>query len=822
MRRILPRSRIDASLARHWHLDNAQVAARRIQYGTNDIIETHSNHWVTLMKDTAKDPMIWFLIATSILFAILQNYNQTVILLLATVPLITMDALLHWRTQVSTQSLSSHLATRALVMRNGREHTLPAWELVPGDLVIVPSGTAVPADGIFVAGENLQVDEATLTGESFPVQKQLLTQLPSEKSDPMIDECYWGLAGTQLLTGRALLRVVYTGPTTLYGQIVHSALHSSQERTPLQQAIAKLVFALIIGASMLCIILATVRYLQGFGIIDALISAATLAIAALPDEFPVVFTFFLALGVYRLAKKKALVRRAVSVENIGRISYICSDKTGTITEGHFQLARTLAARGDDTWLLRIASLASRHDSGDLLDHAIAEAAQQQHIDITQRLHTYPFTEERKRETTLAKDDQGRMIAVTKGAPETIMALCQLDKGEEAHWHTQIRELASLGYKVIACAIAQLAPEAALEEPQSHYEFAGLLGFADPPRHGVREAIAACQQHQIHVLMLTGDHPDTARAVAREIGLGGASPHVLVAEDLTLPLADHTPIAFRDIDVIARAIPTQKLAIVKALQRDGEVVAVTGDGVNDVPALKASDIGIAMGERGTSSAREVADIVLLDDNFDSIVNAIREGRQLFTNLQLSYMYLILIHLPFVLSAAILPLLGYPLLYYPIHIVLIELMIHPTAMLGFQAQPIDNPHLITRKSRQIRFFSTRDWWCLWLVGGGLTLLVVISFIGLVSAGDAITHARAIVFALLALGSVAITLGLNLPPTLSAQIICACILIATPFCTQLPIIAQFLYFTPLHVHDWLIILFIGISAFACLRWGKASSSP
>ncbi len=819
MRRILPISRIHSSLASDWDLDDIQVDTQRSHYGTNDIIETHSNRWATLAKDTAKDPMIWFLVATSILFAILKNYNQSAILLLATLPLITMDALLHWRTQVSTQSLSSHLATRALVIRHGTELTLPTWQLVPGDLVIVPSGTAIPADGIFVGGNNLQVDESTLTGESYPVQKQLLTHVPQYNATPVIDECYWGLAGTQLLTGRAHLRVVYTGAETLYGQIVHSALQTTQERTPLQQAIAKLVFALIISATILCVILAIVRYAQGFGLIDALISAATLAVAALPDEFPVVFTFFLGLGVYRLAQKKALVRRAVSVENIGRITYICSDKTGTMTEGRFQLARYLPATGDALTLLRIATLASRPDSGDLLDMAITEEAQKHHLTLAKRLCTFPFTEDRKRESTIiANDDGTHLMVVTKGAPETVMARCRLDADAHAHWLTQIQQFASLGYKVIACATAQLAPGAAMIEPEAGYEFSGLLGFADAPREGVAEAIAACEQYQIHVLMLTGDHPDTARAVAREIGLGGDAPNVMLAQDLATRLETQSPIDFRNIDVIARAIPTQKLAIVTTLQRAGEVVAVTGDGVNDVPAIKAADIGIAMGERGTSSAREVADIVLMDDNFDSIVNAIREGRQLFTNLQLSYQYLLLIHLPFVLSAAILPLLGYPLIYYPIHIVLIELMIHPTSMLAFQAAPVASHQITARKPRQVRFFTLKDWLSIFTVGLYLTVLVVMSFMLLVAAGNSVAHARAVAFALLAFGGVAITLGLSQPRTMSAQIICACIILATPCGIQIPIIAQFLYFTPLPAHEWLAIIVASGLAYALLRLRKS----
>ncbi len=804
MRRPIILSRIKSSIASDWSLDAIEVEKRRIQYGANDITEIHTNRWLELALNTIKDPMIWFLIITSILFLILKNYNQAIILFFAIIPLIGIDAFLHWRTQVSTQNLKSRLATFAIIIRNGIENKISIWEIVPGDLVVVSTGMIVPADGIIIAGKNIQIDESTLTGESFPAQKQLLSFLPDGLSDPAVESKHWGFAGTRLLTGTALLRIIYTGKETLYGEIILSALQTLQHRTPLQKAIDKLVFMLIIAATIFCIILAGARFYQGYGIIDALLTAAILAVAALPDEFPLVFTIFLGVGVYRLAKKKALVRRAVSVENIGRITCICSDKTGTITEGYFKLVQWFpTAPFTDRDLLHIARLASRNESGDLLDLAIIEETKQQKITTEKAIATFPFTEDRKRETALVSINTSRILAVTKGAPELILSISNISAAVKEIILKQIATLAATGYKILACAQSHIEKTTELAEPKNNYQFVGLLAFSDPPRKDAIEAVRHCRESKIHVLMITGDHPETARAIAKNIGLGKGEPKVMIAEDVKHYLQQNDGDYFRKIDVIARAIPLQKFDIVKALQSVGEIVAVTGDGVNDVPALKVSDISIAMGERGTQSAREAADIILLDDNFGTIVNAIAEGRQLFKNLSLSFKYLLMIHIPFVLSAAFIPLLGFPLLYYPIHIVLIELIIHPTALLVFQDLPKEGKLTPIQRHKKIQFFSWKDKLGILLVGTFSTALVILGFIFILHITKNVEHARALTFAILCFTSIAITIGLSSLRIWITRIIISAIIIILILLMQFSFSAKFLYFTPLHIDDWIFII-------------------
>ncbi len=805
---MLPLLRINQNLSANWNLSSTEAEKRRAQYGNNDIVEASTNRWHQIIEDTSKDPMIWFLVGTSFLFALLGDYQQTIILLIATIPLIGMDAFLHWRTQASTSSLSQHLATYASVIRDDTERSVPANTLVPGDLVLIKAGDYFPADGILIKGENLQTEESSLTGESLPVSKQILSPSSQFTTDnnPYIDYPHWGFAGTRLLTGEAWLRVAYTGKESLYGEITHSIVETQQVRTPLQIAINKLILLLIFLASTTCIILAVVRYLQGFGFVDAILSAATLAVAALPDEFPVVFTFFLGVGVYRLARKKALVRRAVSVENIGRITCICSDKTGTITEGQFQLTQIIPAEGFSLeTLLWIASIASRSESGDPLDTAIIQKADEHRLSIPKPLTTFPFTEKRKREVNVIASKDQAYLAAAKGSVDQIFSMCKLSPKSQSTWLEKITLLSQAGYRIIACAQITLSQLPNLnEEPLSQYEFAGILAFNDPPRVAVPSAIKHCYQSQIHILMITGDRPDTAKSIALQTGLGKQSPVVITADEAEKQIKQKGGTILKKVDVIASAIPSQKLTFVQALQNIGEIVAVTGDGVNDVPALKAADIGVAMGERGTQSAREAASIVLLDDNFGSIVSAIAEGRQLFKNLKLSFKYLLMVHAPFVFSAAIIPLLGYPLLYYPIHIVFIELMIHPTSMLVFQDLP-PSKHLepISGTPSKIRLFSERDWTSLLSVSLYTILLVTLSYIFTLKSSGSVEYARAIAFTLLGFNSAFLTIGLSKLASMTSKIITGTTLLVSVLLVQVPTFAQFLNLQSLSPKDWILII-------------------
>lgn len=779
-------------------LQAAVVEALRARFGDNRIVEPPRHRFWHALRDAAGDPMLWFLLVVSALFFATGETVEAAVLLLAILPLLGMDAFLHRRTRLSTAALASRLASEAEVLRDGAWRRVPASELVPGDRVRVGSGEAIPADGLWRAAQALQVDESSLSGESVPVRKR-----NADGADIAAE--HWGFAGTRVLAGRGELQVLGTGVDSRYGELVRLAVTAPQPRTPLQQAVGRLVLQLVWAALALCLLLAAVRLWQGQGWLDALLSGLTLAIAALPEEFPVVLSLFLGVGVFRLARRNALVRRAVAVEDIGRVSVLCTDKTGTLTEGRLRLRelRPASELPADELALRAAQSVAV-DSTDPLDVCLREAAATAPaVAVRQR---FPFTEDRRRETALLVAGDAR-IARMKGAPETVLRACDIDASEISHWQAEAQALAARGLKVLA--LAERALEGSGEadaEPDQGYRLLGLLGFGDPLRPGVAEAVARCRAQGLRVVMLTGDHPATAAAIAIEAGLCAGTPRVVSLDDAV----DAETLAAAD--VVARAQPRQKLALVQALQAAGAAVAVTGDGVNDVPALKAADVGIAMGERGTQAAREAAEIVLIDDDFATLAGAIAEGRALYRNLRASFAYLLLVHLPFVLSAALVPAFGGPLLFLPIHIVWLELIIHPSAMLGFQQ--LADGHDDGAPTRAGQLFDRRAWLRI-AFGGGLGCAAVLLAQGLPTVlGLDLSEAAARTLALSALVAFSAALLVGLGRGAAARLIAA-LALASLALSQWPAAAGLLQTAPLPPSLLLAGLALGVaSAFLALR--------
>jgi Ca2+-transporting ATPase len=785
------------AMAANEGLSEPEAAASRQRFGNNLIAEQVPRSRAAAVRDAAGDPMVWFLLLTSGLFGILGQYSDAAVLLAAIAPLLGMDFYLHRRTQASIEGLSSALAGEANVLREGVQRRIAADQVVAGDLAIVSPGDSFPADGVIVSGNGLQAEESSLTGEAFPVAKQPCPGpgAPSEQS--------WAYAGTRLLTGTAHMRILLVGGDTLYGEVVRSVVRAPQGRTPLQDAVARLVKTLLGAAFVSCVLLAGVRLWQGFGWADAFLSAATLAVAAIPEEFPVVLTFFLGVGVYRLARHRALVRRAVAVENIGRASAICSDKTGTITEGRLAFSDAVSATDvDEPWLMTIAGLAARRDSGDPLDSAILEHAPPAKAGWV-RVRLFPFTEGRRRETAIWARPGEKMLVAVKGAPETILDLCDMKPDELEAWLETVRLLSAEGKKVVGC--GWLAPEEELAtEPDAGFRFAGLIAVTDPIRSGVPEAMAEARRAGIQVVMVTGDHLDTAAANARESGLA-AKPVPISGDRLEAALAHMDEGELRRLSVVARATPAQKVLVVQALQRSGRIVAVTGDGVNDAPALRAADVGIAMGQRGTRSAREVSQIVLMDDNFSTIVAAIAEGRQLFQNLRMSFAFLLMVHIPLVATAAIIPLLGFPLLYLPVHIVWLELLIHPAAILGFQ-KPADG-RLAPRRPASSGFFSGFEWIAIVATGAGTAAAVLGLFVLVVHGGEAPDHARSMALSALVVSLAALLIALSRGSTRASWLVALCAIASAIAFTRIETAAALVHLHLLPAKDWLIAFAAGL---------------
>lgn len=771
-------------------LTATDVDALRARYGDNRIVEPPRHRFWHALRDAAADPMLWFLLVVSALFFATGETLEASVLLLAMLPLLGMDAFLHRRTQLSTSALASRLASEAMALRDGTWQRIAAYALVPGDRVRVGSGEAIPADGLWRAVEALQVDESSLSGESVPVRKQIA-------QDSKLRSEHWSFAGTRVLAGRGELQVLGTGGDSRYGELVRLAVNTAQPRTPLQQAVSGLVLQLVWIALALCLLLAAVRLWQGKGWIDALLSGLTLAIAALPEEFPVVLSLFLGVGVFRLARRHALVRRAVAVEDIGRVSVLCTDKTGTLTEGRLRLGelRPAADLTSEALSLRAAQAVAA-DSTDPLDVCLRDATPQA-LPLA-ALNRFPFTEDRRRETVLLVDGDA-VVACMKGAPETVLRACNLSPDESGAWHIEAQALAARGLKVLAVA-EQRIDTAPTQEPDTGYTMLGLLGFGDPLRPGVADALARCRAQGLRVVMLTGDHPATAAAIAIEAGLCEGPPRVVSLDD------EVSAEALAQADVVARAQPKQKLAWVQALQARGAAVAVTGDGVNDVPALKAADVGIAMGERGTQAARESAAIVLLDDDFATLAGAIAEGRALYRNLRASFAYLLLVHLPFVLSAALVPAFGGALLFLPIHVVWLELVIHPSAMLGFQQAATDEGSAAPARAGQL--FDRRAWVRI-LAGGALGCAAVLLTQGLpavmeVNDSEAALRTLALTALVAFSGCVLMGLGRN-----RAAHLIAALAVASLGLTLWPAASSVLGTTPLAIMPLLAALGLGALA-------------
>jgi Ca2+-transporting ATPase len=617
-------------------------------------------------------------------YAVLGDYASAAFTAAAIIPVTAVDVFLEQRAERAIQRLRQMTAPTARVVRDGAERSIPAELVVPGDAVLLQEGDIVAADGELIEGPYLLTNEAALTGESQTVTKGAQLQ----------DESRLAFAGTHVVAGQAVMRVLATGTATRFGKIAALVAAVSPPATPLQHAVRGIIKRLGAVAAVFCLGVIAIQLLYGASIADAMLAGVSLAIAAVPEEFPIVFTLYLGIGAWRLARENALVRRLVGVETLGSTSVICVDKTGTLTLGELAVTSVTpfpdgAAARDKTGLLESAALACEvrpFDPLDLaiLDHAARENAQPR--DGSELVRDYPFDPYAKYLTHVWQTPQGFRIAA-KGAVEGILEAAHAPPSVVEAVHAANLRLAEQGTRVIAVAGGSLAetPRTRAEDEQA-LRFLGLIGFVDPVRPNVPEALAACRESGIRVVMITGDHPATAVAVADSLGLdhrGG----VCTGDDLDELSDAELPEAARTVTVFARIRPEQKFRIVQAFRANGDVVAMTGDGINDAPALREADIGLAMGLRGTEVAKEAATLVLLDDNFATIVAAIREGRRIFANLRRAFLYLIGFHIPILIAALVVPLIDEPLLLTPVNLILLELILHPTVSLVFVNDPLD---------------------------------------------------------------------------------------------------------------------------------------
>ncbi|MDE2605146.1 MAG: cation-translocating P-type ATPase [Burkholderiales bacterium] len=703
-------------------LSAAEALERLRRFGPNETGEGRGGTWRRALAAVAGEPMFLLLLAAGAIYLVVGDLAEGVLLAFFALVAVGLVVLQQERGERALDALRALAVPEVRVLREGRAQRIPARELVPGDLLLLGEGERVAADAVLREATGVQVDESLLTGESVPVRKRAAVAGEGEeggetKAIPGGEDAPHVFAGTLVVSGHALAEVLATGERTHMGRIGLSLARIDTRATPLQSQLARLARRLFVLALVLSLALVAWHGLAGQGWLQSALWGLAFAMAMLPEEVPMVLTIFVGLAAWRMARLQVLARRPAVIEALGATTVLCVDKTGTLTENRQRLCRLLTAEDDiDVTagaplpesvheLLEYALMASRRGGADPLDlavfaHGDASLAGTEHLHPAwPLLEEYPLTPELLATSQSWVTPQGRQAVAAKGAVEAVADLCHLDAEAAARLLRQAEWLASQGLRVLAVAKGE-AEGAKAAAIQHDYTFTplGLLAFEDPLRADVPAAVAQARAAGIGVAMITGDHLATALAVARQAGIatdGGAltGAEVDALDDAGLRAA------LRQVRVFARTLPQHKLRLVQAFRANGETVAMTGDGVNDAPALKAADIGIAMGVRGTDVAREAAGLVLLDEDFSRIVAGIRAGRRTFDNLRRALTYILAIHVP-IAGLALLPVvLGWPPVLLPPHVALIQMVVDPMCSFAFEGVP-QSPELMRRPPRPAR--------------------------------------------------------------------------------------------------------------------------
>ncbi|MGB7543355.1 MAG: cation-translocating P-type ATPase [Burkholderiales bacterium] len=679
-------------------LTSHAAAKRLLEEGYNELPAANPHTLGRIVFEVIFEPMILMLIVGAALYVVLGSVVDAMIMLVSVAGVAAITIYQQRRTERVLDALRDLSSPRALVLREGRELRIPGREVVRGDVMLLREGDRVAADALVLDADDLLLDESLLTGESVPVRKSAAPgAAPALR--PGGDGQPHAFAGTLIVKGHGIGRVTATGSRTEMGKIGVSLKTLPRETTPLQRQTGLLVRNLAVIGLAVCLLVAVMYGASRNDWTGGLLAGLTLAMAILPEEFPVVLTVFLALGAWRISRERVLTRRAPAIETLGSATVLAVDKTGTLTENRMAVhsvwtvregaaataAGTAGPEARDA--LRVAMLASEPRPFDPMERAVFDSGHSWNIALAagdELVRHYPISSGLLAVTHAWR--LGKKYGLfAKGAPEAIMSLCRCPDDETEAILEKATAMARSGLRVLGVASAPVAgghfPDSLTAVP---FRFIGLIGFADPVRPTAPAAVRECRGAGIRVLMITGDYPETAKAIAREVGL--ENPEECLSGEEMAPLSD-AELAGRlaRVNVFARIVPAQKLRIVEALKARGEIVAMTGDGVNDAPALRAAHIGIAMGGRGTDVAREAASLVLLDDDFASIAGAVRLGRRIFDNLRKAMSYILAVHIPTVGMTVIPVAAGWPLVFFPVHIVFLELVIDPACSIAFEAEP-----------------------------------------------------------------------------------------------------------------------------------------
>ena len=700
-------------------LSKQAAAARLSRDGFNELPVSERRSWLAITWEIASEPIFLVLIACGAIYVFLGDVQEAMMLLGFVALIACISLYQEQKTERTLEALRDLASPRALVIRDGSPIRIPGREVVRGDIVTLSEGDRIPADGELLYGCNLSVDESLLTGESLPARKYTAGETAQRRGEAYYSDTKMVYSGTLVVQGSGFARVLEIGAQTQMGRIGKALKSIEPEKTLLQKETAKWVRMLAAFGMIICALVVVVYGLTRGDWLQGTLAGLTLAMAILPNELPVVLTIFLALGAWRISRKQVLTRRIPAIEALGSASVLCVDKTGTVTMNKMVVTQLYAARrisveylngsamlpDDFHEVLEFGILASQKDPFDPMERAINECGTRC-LENTEHLHDdwelirqYPLSPSLLALSQVWRSrHRSEYVIAAKGAPESIADLCHLSTERIEEIMAGVAEMAEQGLRVLGVARA-FFPITDLP-PQQHdfdFQFLGLIGLNDPVRPGVAEAVKECYSAGVRVLMITGDHPATARRVAVRIGLQNAE-RCITGQELEALSDSELQERIGTVNVFARMVPEQKLKLIRALKAKKEIAAMTGDGVNDAPALRAAHIGIAMGQRGTDVAREAASLVLLDDNFTSIVHAVRLGRTTFDNLKRAIAYTLATHLPIIGLTVIPVILEWPLVLLPFHVAFLHLIIDPACCIVLEAEAAE-ANVMKRPPRKV---------------------------------------------------------------------------------------------------------------------------
>ncbi len=750
---------------------------RLAQSGPNRLREVeHEGFWEEYLEELT-EPMILLLLATGILYSILGTLEDAVTIFAIIFTLVALEVVNEQRAGRAIEALRELAEPTAAVLRDGRRQEVPVDTVVPGDVLVLEAGRRVPADARLIESDHLAASEASLTGESVPVDKDAEAVFPADA--PLAERGNMVFAGTHVVRGRGTAVVTATGMATELGRIAALAEEVEEPKTALQGAMAELTKYLATVAIAFSVLIPILGYFVAHQDAKTMVlTGLSMAFVTIPEELPILITMVLALGAFRLSRQRAIAKRLRAVETLGSVTVIATDKTGTLTENRMEVSRFFPDQAKAVLLSAgvLCNDASWQDGqglGDPLEVALLRAAAASGLDVAALRAAHPvreecsFETERKRMAVVVAEDGGCRVTV-KGAPESVLLVCTqrwtvagpkpLTDADGLLILAAAASLAGAGQRVLAFAekrgVPSSLPHAQIE---ADLTFLGMMGLSDPPRPEARPAIEACRAASVRPVMVTGDHPLTAQAIAAQIGLGG--DRVVTGSELDALTDEQLQETVRSASVYARTTPEHKLRIVQALHANGERVAVTGDGINDAPALRAADIGVAMGETGTDVAREAADLVLADDNFATIVHAVREGRILFSNLRKAVRYYLACKVAVVAIMLLPVLLGIPPPFAPIQLIVLELFMDLAASATFVMEPPE-ADLMRQGPRdpRARFMDRRMVGSIFASAAGLFLAVSTAYLVTYYGGGSGAVAQTVAFVTWLLGHVFLALNLR----------------------------------------------------------------